>query len=89
MDAVKPFDMNGLNTNNILYATNVVEDLDAVVDSLGSFQSAVAKNGKDGSFGVNNTKFLIQRYSTGLTKKAKSVANSGPDYLFPFSDDAE
>ena len=77
MDAVKPFDMNGLNTNNILYTTNVVEDLDAVVDSLGSFQSAVAKNGKDGSFGVNNTKFLIQRYSTGLTKKAKSVANSG------------
>lgn len=82
MDEIKAFDSANVDSNNVIFDTNVVEDLDAVVDSLGNFESIVVRSGKDNAYGANNAKFVIQRYNTGLTKKSKTVANSGRTIYF-------
>ena len=59
-----PFqDVNPESVYDILYETNVLNNLNVVIDNLGDLYSSVFERGD-----IKNRRFLIQKYNLGLTK---------------------
>ena len=65
-----PFELTN-DKSNILKEEFVKENFDVLLENLNNFESYTVKGkkqGKDEIYNINNFKFLIQRYTKGLTK---------------------
>ena len=81
---MKVFD-TPIDDSNCLAVKPVVEDLEAIVDNLGMFESSVAnvyKSGKNAQSTLNRKKYLLQRYTTGSSQLERNVMKTGKSVYF-------
>lgn len=78
---MKPFELP-IDATNCLVVKPVLEDLDAIVDNLGMFESSVANIIGSRSSTLERKKYLLQRYNTGSTQMEKNVMKTGKSIYF-------
>jgi len=81
---MKPFE-DPMDDSNCLDSKQVLQDLEAIVDNLGMFESSVAnvsKSGKDTRSILARRKFLLQKYSTGSTQLERNIMKTGKSVYF-------
>ena len=81
---MNPFD-NPADDSNCLDSKPVLQDIEAIVDNLGMFESSVAnvtKLGKNTSSILSRRKFLLQKYTTGSTQLERNIMKTGKSIYF-------
>lgn len=81
---MNPFD-NPADDSNCLDSKPVLQDIEAIVDNLGMFESSVAnvtKLGKNTSSILSRRKFLLQKYTTGSTQLERNSMKTGKSIYF-------
>lgn len=81
---MKPFE-DPLDDSACLDSKQVLQDLEAIVDNLGMFESSVAnvsKSGKDTRSILARRKFLLQKYSTGSSQLDRNIMKTGKSLYF-------
>jgi len=81
---MNPFD-NPVDDSNCLDSKPVLQDIEAIVDNLGMFESSVAnvtKLGKNTSSILSRRKFLLQKYTTGSTQLERNIMKTGKSIYF-------
>ena len=81
---MNPFD-NPTDDSNCLDSKPVLQDIEAIVDNLGMFESSVAnvtKLGKNTSSILSRRKFLLQKYTTGSTQLERNIMKTGKSIYF-------
>lgn len=74
-----------IDESNCLDSKPVLQDLEAIVDNLGSFESSVAnvfKSGKDAGSVLSRRKLLLQKYNTGSTQLERNIMKSGKNVYY-------
>ena len=74
-----------IDESNCLDSKPVLQDLEAIVDNLGAFESSVAnvsKSGKDSRSVLERRKFLLQKYNTGSTQLERNIMKTGKSVYY-------
>ena len=81
---MNPFE-DPIDKTNCLDSKPVLQDIEAIVDNLGMFESSVAnvtKSGKNTLSTLSRRKFLIQKYTTGSTQLERNIMKTGKSIYF-------
>uniref|UniRef100_A0A6C0IRY1 Uncharacterized protein n=1 Tax=viral metagenome TaxID=1070528 RepID=A0A6C0IRY1_9ZZZZ len=81
---MKVFD-TPIDDSNCLDVKPVLQDLEAIVDNLGMFESSVAnvsKSGKNVQSNLKRKKYLLQKYTTGSSQLERNVMKTGKSVYF-------
>ena len=74
-ELTKPFS-EPLNDEHVLFSTNVMTNIDTIVENLEDFYSSVCRIDK-GNTKISKEKFLIQRYNLGLEQNGETILKNG------------
>ncbi len=74
-ELTRPFS-DPLNDDQVLFSTNVMTNIDTIVENLEDFYSSVCRIDK-GNTKISKEKFLIQRYNLGLEQSGETILKNG------------